>query len=59
MFRLLQKKLKIKSLEGKYQKLLKKAYILSTTNRRESDSMTAEANEVLKEIELLEGNKLE
>jgi hypothetical protein len=53
MFGLFKKKSETEKLEIKYQKLLKEAYTLSTTNRTLSDSKTAEANEVLKEIELL------
>ena len=53
MFGLFKKKSEIDKLEDKYRKLLKEAYNLSTTNRRLSDSKTAEAHEVLKQIEIL------
>ena len=53
MFKLFKKKSEKEKLESKYQKLLKEAYTLSTSNRKLSDSKTAEANEVLKQIELL------
>lgn len=54
MFGIFKKKSEIEKLEDKYQKLLKEAYVLSTSSRRLSDSKTAEVNEVLKQIELLE-----
>lgn len=53
MFKLFKKKSEKEKLESKYQKLLKEAYTLSTSNRKLSDSKAAEANEVLKQIELL------
>lgn len=56
MFRIFKKKSEVEKLEGKYQKLLKEAYTLSTSNRRLSDSKTVEANEVLNQIELLKKN---
>lgn len=58
MFGIFKKKSEIEKLEGKYQKLIKEAYTLSTSSRRLSDSKTAEANEVLKQIELLKKNQL-
>jgi hypothetical protein len=54
MFGIFKRKSEIEKLEGKYQKLIKEAFTLSTSNRRLSDSKTTEANEVLKQIELLE-----
>ena len=56
MFGIFKKKSEIEKLEDKYQKLIKEAYTLSTSNRRLSDSKTAEANEVLNQIELLKKN---
>ena len=56
MFGIFKKKSEIEKLEGKYQKLIKEAYTLSTYNRRLSDSKTAEANEVLMQMELLKKN---
>jgi len=56
MFRLFKRKSEIEKLEDKYNRLLKEAYTLSTSNRRLSDSKTAEANEVLKQIELINKN---
>ncbi|MFT7613216.1 MAG: hypothetical protein ACI9J3_002186 [Parvicellaceae bacterium] len=56
MFGLFKKKSEIEKLEYKYNQLLKEAYTLSTSNRRLSDTRTAEANDVLKQIELLKKN---
>ena len=56
MFGIFKKKSVIEKLEDKYQKLLREAYTLSKSNRRLSDSKTVEANEVLKQIELLKKN---
>ncbi|MFT4679497.1 MAG: hypothetical protein ACI9RU_003085 [Litorivivens sp.] len=53
MFGLFKKKSEIDKLEDKYKKLLKEAYDLSTSNRTLSDGKTAEANEVLDQIEVL------
>jgi hypothetical protein len=56
MFGLFKKKSKIEKLDLKYKKLLAEAHKLSTTNRRQSDSKIADANEILKQIELLNKN---
>lgn len=53
MFGLFKKKSKIELLEEKYKKLQQESYKLSTVNRTESDKKLAEAEEVIKEIELL------
>lgn len=53
MFGLFKKKTQLEKLQIKYQNLLKEAYKLSTINRAKSDSKTAEANDVLLEIEKL------
>ena len=53
-----KKKSKIEVLDKKYQRLLKESYRLSTISRKESDKKVAEANEILKEIELLETEKI-
>jgi len=49
MFGLFKKKSEKEKLEVKYEKLLKEAHSLSTTNRK-----TYEASEVLKEIEKMD-----
>ena len=54
MFGLFKKKSEISKLDNKYQKLLKEAYVLSTSNRKLSDRKTAEAHEILKQIEILQ-----
>jgi hypothetical protein len=53
MFGLFKRKSEIDRLEEKYQKLLKEAYTLSTSNRVSSDSKAAEAHDVLQRIEAL------
>ena len=53
MFGLFKKKSPVEKLEIKYKELLKEAYKLSTSNRTQSDAKTFEANEVLKQIDLL------
>jgi hypothetical protein len=54
MFGIFKKKSEKEKLEAKYEKLLKEAHSLSTTNRKMSDQKTYEASEVLKEIEKLD-----
>ena len=49
------KKNPVAKLEAKYKSLLEEAYRLSSTDRTASDEKTAEANEILKEIEKLNG----
>lgn len=43
-------------LNKKYRKLLEQSKALSTVNRKESDKLLAEADEVLNEIKKLEAN---
>ncbi len=57
MFNLFKRKTKIEVLNKKYQRLLSEAYKLSTINRKASDEKTAEANLILKEIELLKADQ--
>lgn len=54
MFNLFKKKSAKDVLDEKYKKLLKEAYELSTSNRKQSDQKYAEAQIVLEEIEALE-----
>lgn len=54
MFTIFKKKSKADKLDNQYRKLLKEAHRLSTVNRKMSDAKTAEAEELLKEIEKLE-----
>lgn len=51
MFGLFKKKSEKEKLKVKYEKLLKEAHTLSTSNRRMSDQKTFEAEEVMKKIE--------
>jgi hypothetical protein len=54
MFGIFKRKSEVEQLQAKYQKVLKEAYNLSTSNRKLSDAKTAEANEILKQIENLQ-----
>ena len=45
---------KKEKLENKYKKLLDESYQLSHTNRRMSDEKAAEADEIRKQLDLLE-----
>ena len=53
MLNIFKKKSKVEKLKNKYKKLLEGSYKLSTINRRLSDSKVAEANEILRQIDLL------
>ena len=57
MFGIFKKKTKVEKLEIKYKALLKEAYDLSKTNRSKSDQKTFEAEEVSKQIEILNKKK--
>jgi hypothetical protein len=54
MFGIFKKKSEIDKLDDQYEKLMKEAHRLSTSDRRASDAKVAEANQVLEEIEKLE-----
>ena len=45
---------KKEKLNDQYKKKLEQAYKMSTSNRTESDRLTAEANQILEEIKKLE-----
>lgn len=53
MFGLFTKKSEKEKLQEQYQKCLKEAYSLSTTNRKLSDQKTFEAEEIMKKLEKL------
>lgn len=53
MFGLFTKKSEKEKLQEQYQKLLKEAYSLSTSNRKLSDQKTFEAEEIMKKLEKL------
>lgn len=56
MFGLFKKKSEKEKLQEQYEKLLKEAHTLSTTNRKMSDRKVYEASEVLKQLEKLDLN---
>ena len=56
MFKIFKKKTEAEKLNIKYKELLKEAHRLSTTSRKLSDEKIAEADLVLKKIELLGNN---
>lgn len=51
------KKDPLKALRKKYEKLTEEAFVLSRTNRRLSDQKYAEAEAVMREIEILRTSK--
>jgi len=54
MFGFFRKKTEKEKLQAKYEKLMKEAHELSTTNRKLSDQKAAEAEEVMKQLEKLD-----
>jgi hypothetical protein len=55
MFGLFKKKSEVDKLDAEYRRLMKESHRLSTTDRKASDAKAAEANQVLKLIEEIEG----
>ena len=53
MFGLFKKKSEKEKLQAQYEKLLKEAHSLSTTNRKMSDQKVFEAEEVMKKLKKL------
>lgn len=53
MFNLFKKKSPKEKLQAEYEKLLKEAHSLSTSNRKLSDQKVFEAEEVMKQLEKL------
>lgn len=53
MFGLFKKKSEVEKLQEEYQKLKKKAFSLSKTDRSASDKLTAEAEKILDKIDEL------
>jgi hypothetical protein len=53
MFQLFKKKSKLEQLQKSYEKYMRNHYLLSKSNRRESDKEFAKAEKVLKQIEAL------
>ena len=57
MFGLFKKKTEREKLLHQYKKLKEEAFILSKTNRTESDKLEQEAYEISKKIDLLDQQK--
>ena len=53
MFGIFKKKTEVEKLQSKYEVLMKEAFDLSKTNRSKSDQNTFEANEIAKQIDVL------
>ena len=53
MFKFFKKSTEIEKLQKKYQVVMQAAFELSKSDRKGSDQKTAEANEILQEIEKL------
>lgn len=51
MFGLFKKKSEKEKLQEKYEKLMKEAHSLSSSNRKQSDDKIFEAEEVMKQLE--------
>ena len=54
MLGLFKKKSEKEKLQARYEKLLKEAHALSTTNRKLSDQKVFEADQVMQQMEALE-----
>jgi hypothetical protein len=57
MFSFFKKKSRLELLQLKYKKILEESYKLSSINRKASDLLIAEANEILVEIEKIHAEK--
>ncbi len=57
MFGLFKKKSEIDVLQKKYEKLMSQWHELSSINRAESDKKYAEAEEILKKIDVLKNSQ--
>lgn len=55
MFGLFKKKSEVEKLQDKYKKLMEDAYKLQSVNRSDSDQKYLEADNILKQIDLLKG----
>jgi hypothetical protein len=53
MFRIFKRKTKVEKLQKKFEALVKESYIESTRDRKKSDQLAYEANEILNQIETL------
>lgn len=54
MFGLFKKKTEKEKLQAQYEKLMKESFELSTQNRSKSDAKAADADAVMKRIEVLD-----
>lgn len=54
MFGIFKKKTEAEKLDQQYNKLMKESYRLSTIDRKASDAKAAEADRLLKKIQVLE-----
>ena len=54
MFGIFKKKSPVEKLQEKYKKVMEEGYKLQSTNRTDSDSKYKEADDILKEIEVLQ-----
>jgi hypothetical protein len=50
MLKLFKRKSKMELLEDKYEKLMEQSYKMMSYNRRESDRLQAEANEIFQQM---------
>lgn len=57
MFGLFKKPSKEEQLQKEYRKLLEESHRLSTRDRKKSDDMAYQANEVLKKLDAIRENK--
>ena len=57
MFGIFKKKSEIDKLDAQYERLMKEAHRLSTSDRRASDAKAAEADKLLKRIAILENQE--
>ena len=57
MFRIFKKKTEVEKLQKKFKSLVKQAYIESTKDRKKSDQLAFEVNEILNQIETLTKNQ--
>ncbi|MDX6747705.1 Lacal_2735 family protein [Polaribacter sp. PL03] len=55
MFGLFKKKSEVEKLQEKYKKIMEDAYKLQSINRTDSDTKYKEADDILKEIGVLQG----
>jgi len=56
MFGLFKKKSEKEKLTDLYKKIKEQAYVLSKTNRKESDKLEKEANDILEKIDIIDEN---